>query len=158
MKVTSTTGIAGMTRAKMIAVTALLVSYGALGARQPAVRASIPLPVPAAELATSLGLDPADRSHLLISIVRLVFDAPDGHGAGDQRRRLVLASKLKTAGAPRGDRVPLPLDASIWRETLLHGRVADGEIAAAIFSERPTALLYHGLSALDDETLGWLGP
>ena len=158
MNVTSTTGTAGMTRAKVIAVTALLVSYGALGARQPAVRASIPLPVPAAELAASLGLDANDRSHLLISIVRLVFDAPDGQGAGDERRRLILAAKLKTPAPARGDRVPLPLDTSIWRETLLHRRAGDGEIAAAILSERPTALLYHGLSALDDETLGWLGP
>jgi hypothetical protein len=158
MNVTSTTGVTGLTRAKLIAVTALLVSYGALGARQPAVRASVPLPVPAAELAASLGLDPGDRSHLLISIVRLVFDAPDGHGAGDLRRRFVLASKLKTPAPARGDRVPLPLDTSIWRETLLHRRAGDGEIAAAILSERPTALLYHGLAAMDDETLGWLGP
>ena len=155
---TSTTGIAGMARARAIAVAALLVSYGALGARQPAVRTSIPLPVPAAELAGSLGLEPNDRSHLLISIVRLVFDAPDGQNAGDRRRRLVLASKLQRAAETRGDWVPLPLDTSIWRETLLHRNAPNGEMAAAILSERPTALLYHGLAALDDETLGWLGP
>lgn len=145
-------------RARAILVTVLLLSYGALGARQPAVRTSVALPVPAAELAASLGLDPGDRSQLLVSIVRLIFDAPDGTSAEDARRRGVLAATLAAKGVEPRDRVPLPLDTSIWRETLLSRRVADGDIAAAILSDRNTALLYHGLAALDDDTLGWLGP
>ena len=145
-------------RARAILVTVLLVSYGALGARQPAVRTSIALPLPAAELAASLGLDPDDRSHLLVSIVRLIFDAPDGTSSEDARRRGVLAAKLAAKGGEPRDRVPLPLDTSIWRETLLTRRAADGDIAEAILADRSTALLYHGLAALDDDTLGWLGP
>ena len=145
-------------RARVIALVLILLSYGAVGARQPAVRTSVPLPVPATELAKSLGLDPGDRSQLLISIVRLVFDAPDGLSVEDQKRRTTLMAQLRASPSARGDRVPLPLDVSIWRETLLP-RPTDGrEIAAAIFSDRSTALLYHGLAALDDDTLGWLGP
>ena len=57
-----------------------------------------------------------------------------------------------------GETVPLPLDASIWRETLLQRQVPDNQIIGAILSDRNTALLYHGLAGLDDETLAWLGP
>ena len=31
-------------------------------------------------------------------------------------------------------------------------------LIGAILSDRSTALVYHGLAALDDETLAWLGP
>src|SRR5688572_25846936 len=148
----------GMICARMAAVLVLVVSYGALSARQPAVRTSMPLPSSAEQLASSLGLDPTDRSQLLISIVRLIFDAPDGHSAEDQKRRAVLSSQLKGPAVEASVSVPLPLDASIWRETLLAHPVKDNEIAAAILSDRSTALLYHGLAALDDDTLGWLGP
>lgn len=144
--------------ARAIAITVLLVSYGALGARQPAVRTSVPLPVPAEQLAKALGLDSADRSDLLISVIRLVFDAPDGQSPEDQKRRALLASELRGPAPRQADTVPLPLDASIWRETLLNRKVTDAEIAGAILSDRNTALLYHGLAALDDDTLGWLGP
>jgi hypothetical protein len=149
----------GTLRARAVVIAVLLVSYGALGARQPAVRTSVPLPVPASQIAQSLGLDPDDRSQLLTSIVRLLFDAPDGHSVEDQKRRASLTAQLSTAAAAdQADRIPLPLDTSIWRETLLARKVTDGEIAAAILSDRSTALLYHGLAALDDDTLGWLGP
>jgi hypothetical protein len=122
----------------------------------------VPLPVPAEELASALGLQGDDRSQLLVSIVRLVFDAPDGSSVEDLKRRSTLNALLKGPGTPKGDQVPLPLDASIWRETLLvpgqSRKATDGELVGAILSDRSTALLYHGLAALDDETLGWLGP
>jgi hypothetical protein len=149
---------AGMFRARAVAVGILLVSYGALGARQPAVRTSVPLPVSAAQLATSLGLDPDDKSQLVVSIVRLVFDAPDGTSADDHKRRAMLTAQFSQPSTDVRDRVPLPLDTSIWRETLLTRQVRESEIVPAILSERATALLYHGLAALDDDTLGWLGP
>ena len=145
-------------RAQTLIVLIVLVSYGAVGARQPAVRTSIRLPLPAAELGANLGLDAAERSGLLTSIVRLVFDAPDGASADDERRRAILDASLQRPPRDNGDLAPLPLDPSVWRETLLQRNVADADLAGAIFSERSTALLYHGLAALDDETLAWLGP
>lgn len=147
-----------MVRARAVAVGILLVSYGALGARQPAVRTSVPLPVPVTQLATSLGLDPDDKSQLVISIVRLIFDSPDGTSIEDQKRRAILAEHFRRPSANVRDRVPLPLDTSIWRETLLTRHVRESEIIPAILSDRATALLYHGLASLDDDTLGWLGP
>ena len=145
-------------RAQTLIVLIVLVSYGAVGARQPAVRTSIRLPLPAAELAANLGLHPDDRAGLLTSIVRLIFDAPDGASAEDERRRAILDASLQRPAASNGDLVPLPLDPSVWRETLLQRNVPATELAGAIFSERSTALLYHGLAALDDEALAWVGP
>jgi hypothetical protein len=150
--------LAGGVRARAVAVAILLVSYGALGARQPAVRTSVPLPVTAAQLAGTLGLDPDNKSQLIVSIVRLLFDSPDGTNVEDHARRAILSEQFSHPSANVSDRVPLPLDPSIWRETLLTRPVRDPEIIPAILSERATALLYHGLAALDDDTLGWLGP
>jgi hypothetical protein len=134
----------------------LLLSYGAAGARQPAVRSSVPLPAPAADLAEALGLPSTDRSRILLDIVRLAFDAPDGHDDGDARLRARLNRLIESQ--VRGETAPLPLDPSIWRDTLLHRDVPDDALLAAVLSERRTALLYYGLSALDDETLGAIGP
>lgn len=145
-----------MTRARVLAIIVLLLSYGAVGARQPAVRASVPLPAPAAQLAQALGLPSPDRSRIVLDIVRLIFDSPDEDDAGDRRLRERLNGlfALKTSG----ELAPLPLDPSIWRDTLLQRQVPDEQILGAVLSDRRTALLYHGLSALDDETLAWLGP
>jgi hypothetical protein len=148
----------GMLPARIAAVLVLVVSYGALSARQPAVRTAMPLPSGTEQLAASLGITAADRNQLLPSIVRTVFDAPDGSSARSQQRRSELSSQLRTPTSARPISVPLPLDKSIWRETILAYPLKDGELAAAILSDRSTALLYYGLAALDDDTLGWLGP
>jgi hypothetical protein len=145
-----------MLRVRALLILVLLVSYGAVGARQPAVRTSVPLPMRAADLAQAMGLDSADRSQLLVSLVRLIYDAPEASNAEDLALRARLLDLLR--GTAKGDTVPLPLDPSIWRETLLQRKVRDEEIVGAILADRRTALLYHGLAALDDETLGWLGP
>jgi hypothetical protein len=148
-----------MSGARALAVVVLLLSYGAVGARQPSVRTAAPLGIASSTLAKGLGLPSDDRSSLLIDIVRLVFDSPDGHDAADLKLRAELRNLLR---APRDtaqqQTVPLPLDSSIWRETILGRQVADDQLIAAIFSQRATALLYHGLAPLDDETLAALGP
>jgi hypothetical protein len=147
-----------MGRARTLAVVVLLVSYGAVGARQPAVRSSVPLGVSASTVASTLGFAAADRGHLLVDVVRALFDAPDTQDPSDGPRRARLASLLRSPERGGGDLMPLPLDPSIWRDTLLQRPIADDQLIAAIFADRRTALLYHGLAALDDETLGALGP
>jgi len=142
---------------RAVAVAVLLLSYGAVGARQPAVRAALPLPVPAASLAAAVGLHASDPSTLLLHIIRLVNESPDGQGAGGGKRLAALRQVL-AADSKATDVVPLPLDPSIWRETILEQQVADRHLVAAILNDRRIGLLYHGLSALDDETLAWLGP
>jgi hypothetical protein len=144
-------------RIRTLAVVLLLLLYGAVGARQPAVRTSVPLGFPADRFANALQLTSADRGRLLVDTVRLVFDAPDGQDTEDMPRR-VLLQRLLAARTPQSDTVPLALDPSVWRESILRRQVPDDRLVAAIFSERRTALLYHGLAALDDETLGALGP
>ena len=136
-----------------------MLSYGAVGARQPAVRTSVPLGVPVNRLAETLAIPDPDRSRILLDVVRIVFDSPDGQDAGDAATRVRLRDLFRASSAadPR-ETVPLPLDPSVWRDTILRRQVADNQLIAAILSDRSTALLYHGLAALDDETLAALGP
>lgn len=143
-------------RARALAIVVLLLSYGAVDARQPAVRMAVPLPAPAESIASALDILPIARSRFVLDIVRALFTT--GFVEGDVKQRENLRAALVSATAGGGEMVPLPLDASIWRETLLERPVADDQIIGAILADRRTALLYHGLAGLDDETLAWLGP
>jgi hypothetical protein len=137
-------------------VVVLLVSYGAVGARQPAVRVALPLPVPAAQIAETLGIADIDRSHFALDVIRTLFAV--GLPEGDLRQRAKLKELLMAPAPLKGEQVPVPLDIAIWRETLLPRPIPDDQMMAAIFSERASALLYHGLAGMDDDTLAWLGP
>ena len=147
-----------MPRARALAVAVLLLSYGAVGARQPAVRAALPLPVPATVIAAAAGLPSSDPSTLLLHVIRVAFGSQAGPAAEDGERRAAIRKALRTPDGKTSDTVPLPLDPGIWRETILQQPVPDRELVAAILDDRRAALLYHGLAALDDETLAWLGP
>ncbi len=143
-------------RARALILVVLLLSYGAVGARQPAVRMSVPLPLPAQQIADALELSTIDRGQFVLKIVRSLFSV--WLNEGDPTRGARFREMVSAAGSLRGETVPLPLDASIWRETILQRPVPDTDLIAAILSERNTALLYHGLAGLDDDTLAWLGP
>jgi hypothetical protein len=143
-------------RARALIVVVLLVSYGAVGARQPAVRVALPLPLPAEQIAETLGIADVDRSHFALDVIRTLFAV--GLPEGDLRQRAKLKELLATTAPVKGESVPVPLDVSIWRETLLPHPIADEQMMSAIFSERGSALLYHGLAGMDDDTLAWLGP
>lgn len=145
-----------MPRARNLAVVVLLLSYGAVGARQPAVRSSAPLPAPAERFASTLKLSSTDRSRIVLDVIRLAFDTPGSRDQDDVRLQNALQSLI--ASTTPGETVPLPLDRSIWRDTLLQRDVPDGQLIGAILSDPRTALVYHGLASLDDETLAWLGP
>jgi hypothetical protein len=143
-------------RARALVIVVLLVSYGAVGARQPAVRMTATLPLPSQQIADALGIASIDRSHFVLDVVRTLFAL--GLAEGDVRQRAKLRELLLQPSPLKGEAVPLPLDVAIWRETLLPRQVPDDQILAAILSDRSTALLYHGLAGLDDDTLAWLGP
>ncbi len=143
-------------RARALIVVVLLVSYGAVGARQPAVRVALPLPLPAAQIAEALNIAEIDRSHFALDVIRTLFAV--GLPEGDFRQRAKLKELLAATAPMKGESVPVPLDVSIWRETLLSRPVSDDQMMSAIFSERSSALLYHGLAGMDDDTLAWLGP
>ena len=89
----------------MLATIVLLLSYGAVGARQPAVRSSAALPAPAAQLAAQFNLPTIDRSRIVLDIVRMVFDSPDAADPADAELRRQL-NTLLAAGTP-GETAPL---------------------------------------------------
>jgi hypothetical protein len=147
-----------MHRARALAAAGLIVFYGAVGARQPAVRVAVPLPVPAEALAAAAELPSPDLPTLLLHLTRVLHGAPRGGQVETARRQQAVGLALSTPQQKAGEPVPLPLDPSIWRDTILERTVPDEELVAAIISDRRAALLYYGLSALNDETLAWLGP
>jgi hypothetical protein len=142
-------------RARTLMLGVLLLSYGAVGARQPAVRMAVPLPAPVEEIGSALEITSIDRSQFTLNIIRTLFGI--GMLEGDKRQRVALRQVIDAAAKRTGETVPLPLDASIWRETLLQRPVPNEGLVAAILTERSTALMYHGLAGLDDDTLAWLG-
>ncbi|HSC26295.1 MAG TPA: hypothetical protein VLD67_03420 [Vicinamibacterales bacterium] len=142
---------------RVIAISVILVPYGAVGARQPAVRSAVPLPAPASSIAEALDLGSTDRGRMLLDVIRLTYGGTSGFLSDRTPRHALQWLPALTETASQGELVPLPLDPSTWRETLLQRNVPDSGLIAAILSDRSLAFLYYGLAALDDETLGWLG-
>ena len=54
------------------------------------------------------------------------------------------------------DTVPVPLAPDLWTSAVLRRRVPREQLVPAILADRRGALVYHGLMALDDETLAYL--
>jgi hypothetical protein len=116
---------------------------------------SMPIPVSLAELATAAGIRNTNPSTLPIDIVRALFAAPERARDQSTAQRAAVVRALESTGNP-GGRIPLPLSPRAWRRHVFGADVAEERLAAAIFSRRDTALLYHGLLALDPPTLQWL--
>ena len=57
----------------------------------------------------------------------------------------------------RTETVPVPLTLKIWSGAVLRQPVGIGDLFATLIGDRQAALLSHGLAALDDETLAFLG-
>ena len=113
------------------------------------------IPVSLADLAAAAGLARDDPSTLPIDIVRLAFSSPDWRADEWAKRRRAIAVALDAAG-DSGARIPLPLSPQIWRDHLLGSNIPDARLASAILGRRSTALIYHGLLAVDRETLAWI--
>jgi hypothetical protein len=127
------------------------------------VRSTVPLPGGAAALSDALGSPHAfDRAVVLLEAARLLHENPPGESPETDRRRRLLVEYLRAVGqakhpaALKDETIPLPLTPAIWSDAVFDRRVKDSEIAFAILEDRQAALLYCGLSALDDETLAYL--
>lgn len=132
----------------------LLLAASPAGA-QTTARAAIPLPAPLAALAEAFDSQNLDPSRLLLDVVRMLFDTPDAAGSVNGKLRARMVELMRQPQPAAGELVPLPLAPSVWRETLLDAPAPDEQLIAAILASRDAALLYHGLAALDDETLAW---
>ena len=144
-----------MATPRAVAVVVLLLLPSTSGAQPAPSRVAAPLSVPAATLAAAINSENHDPGLLLLDIVRTAFDAPEAPATASGKVRERVLEALRSAGAS-GDVVPLPLPPKIWHDVILGAAVPDGELIAAIFNSRTAALMYYGLSALDDETLAWL--
>jgi len=129
----------------------LLMPQGAVATETP-IRRSIPLPVSARSFAEALGFGSAEPSTLLLRVVHLAYERPEA----EARRTRESLQRLLARPTGAGDVVPLPLTEDVWRNTILSDAPNHGDLVTAILRDRPAALLYTGLSALDDDTLTWL--
>jgi hypothetical protein len=120
-----------------------------------AVRSTVPLAGGAAALAEATGLRRSPGpARILLEVTRVIHDAPPGDAPGVDARRLRVLTYLAAPAAGTAEDVPLPLTPEIWR-TILGRPVPDGRLTLEILADRSAALLYNGLYAVDDETLGW---
>ena len=136
----------------VLGVQLLLAQTGTVGAAAP-IRGSVALPVAARALADALGLGSPEPSALLLRAVHMAYERTEAEG----RRTRESLERLLSSPAPAGDVVPLPLSPDVWRNTILQGTAGREDLVTAILRDRRAALLYVGLSSLDDETLTWLG-
>ena len=115
------------------------------------------IPVTVADLAKAAGLTRADPSTLPLDIVRLAFASPDGASdaaAGRRGRRFGgRSSPAGTAGIACHSRS----SPTTWRAARARARKCPTIVSRLRSSaSRATALLYHGLMALDPATLAWI--
>ncbi len=126
----------------------------------------LPVPGGTAALARTLGVDPVpERGRFIAELTRLVYDV-EARNPG--AAAFLQAIRLKARTPPdRGqmrpppsnggdfDLVPVPLSAEIWSDAVFRRRVPPDEIVTSILADRQAALLCHGLTALDDETVAF---
>ena len=106
-----------MSRARTFVLVVLMLSYGAVGARQPAVRTSVPLGVPVERLADTLAIPDPDRSRILLDVVRIVFDSPARPGRRRRRRSTPPARSVSRhqCRGPARDGSPAPRSVGLAR-------------------------------------------
>jgi hypothetical protein len=140
-----------MSRTWLFVATVSLFVPPAFGAT--AEPASVRLPVPLETLAGALGIAAADPSVLLLQAVRQIFYGPD---AQTRSVRDAVAAALRDSVNPGPTMVPLPMGATAWQQRILETPTSPDGIVTAILTDRRAALLYYGLSAMDEDTLAWL--
>jgi hypothetical protein len=121
---------------------------------------SVDFPWPAEALCQAAGiLVPIERTRLVLEIARLSYSTPETKDQRVDRVRTRVQSLLllaRTGAASSPVRVPLPLPAEVWLETVFGGGLPAADLGRGILADSRAALLYHGLFALDDETLEYL--
>ena len=119
-------------------------------------RGVAPLPISAHTLSDKFGLPTSDPSIVILHLVRLAYGTREPRGSAAKKVRDALQALPEVAAGPT-ESVPLPLEKRVWQEKILRRRVDEARLISAILRDRRAALLYFGMSALDDETLAWMG-
>ncbi|HTK28943.1 MAG TPA: hypothetical protein VL309_05300 [Vicinamibacterales bacterium] len=115
----------------------------------------VPVPGGIAAAAAAFGLNPSsDRGEFVADLTRTIYDTTELRNASVDAW---LASVHGAPPAQPGDVVPLPLTAAVWGEAVFRSKVAPAGLLAAIVADRRASFLCRGLTALDDETLAFLG-
>jgi hypothetical protein len=130
-----------------------------------AVSEDVPVPGGTVAFAHALGVDPVpDRGRFLFEISRLIYDNPEGHKPVVDAFLQSLRQKPARGKVPAvtldpklSELVPVPLTADVWSDAIFHRRVGRDELVTAIVADRTATLICHGLIALDDDTLAYLG-
>ncbi len=140
----------------MLSITAGLLAFQ-LAATQnreavTAFRGSALLPGSVESFSRAVGLKQADPSTLLLRTIRLLYGRSEPQA---QRLRSTVSAFLSTAELG-SDRVPLPLTSELWTDVFLAPGVDHRALVSAILQDRTAALVYYGLSALDDDALRWV--
>jgi hypothetical protein len=154
----------------ILAMSVLLPAGGVSAARPPrpappeAATASLTIPGGTAALADAAGVDPTiPRARVLLTIIRALYELPDGFSPAADARRQRFADYLKQlsdsseSGRLRGDdTVPLPLPEAVWPKVPDRAPGRRGSLLERIVGNRPAALAYYGLSAMDESTRAFL--
>jgi hypothetical protein len=151
----------------LMAAAVLLLAPLVVASASPGVSEDVPVPGGTAALAQAIGIEPVpDRARFAAELARIVYDDTKERRkvANSNFRRLIAyfdmvdrpESALSRREAVRADsqieRVPIPLPAAVW-SAVLRRPVTPMRLFAVVMSDAAAALLVHGLSALDDQTL-----
>ena len=120
----------------------------------------VPVPAGIENMAQALGISPTpERSRFVAEVARLTHPVADGKNTTRAKAALALRDLKKSGSTPQSqiDSVPIPLTVDVWSRAVFKRKVPPEEIVAAIVSDPRAAHLCHGLAALDDRTLQFLG-
>lgn len=132
--------------------TAVTVAAGATPPGSQALVTEIPLPGGIAALLRAVDAPgSADPATAMLAFVRAVHAGRTGPAA-----KLLAYFDAARGQSVRTDMVPLPLSPEVWTSAVLRRKVPRSQLADAIFSDQKASLVYHGLMALDDETLAYI--
>src|SRR5688572_5828745 len=144
-----------MPRAPILCLT-IVAAFQLHPAAAQSISEDAPVTEGVAAVARTLGIDPArDPARFLTELTRLLYTPPVGKNAA-----VGLLFRSDPGGQTNGFedvRVPVPLSAAVWSQAVFRRTVTSEQLVGAIAADRRAALLAHGLAALDDETLAFLG-
>ena len=103
-------------------------------------------------IAARVGIEASrDRAMFLSDMTRLLYTAGDGRSAPRPARIVRIGPEADAVV-----RVPVPLAATVWSRAVFHRVVTADALIETILGDRAAALLAHGLTGMDDETLAFL--